>query len=313
MATETVFVTGAAGLVGSQVVRELAENGHSVRALVRRPEAMESLRQDRVEPVLGDLSVAGKWAEALSGVTSVVDTTQVRSPGRLTVSKARAAASERKRITMLLLNSLRSRSSPLTSYVALSGLEDYATSGESWFDESTPIATRPNGFAHIGLTLRPVLQQARVESMLPLITLRMGLIYGAAGWFPSFVERARAGHGAVIGSGLNYNSLVSVTDVAQAIRLCIEKAPSGEEFIIADDAPAPQSEWIGYLSEAVKRPAPQRHVPPWIASLAVGRVNMESFVSSRRPRNLRMKEVLGVALKYPTYRQGFQAVLASLT
>ncbi|MGA7923889.1 MAG: NAD-dependent epimerase/dehydratase family protein [Thermoplasmata archaeon] len=312
MASETVLVTGATGLVGSQVVRELSQNGHVVRAVVRRPESVSSLQGDRIEPVLGDLAVKGDWTASLSDITAVVEATQVRVPGRLTLSKARAAAKERQKMTGLLLNSLRSRSVALRAYISLSGLEDYAAHGDSWFDESSPIATTPHGFAHIGLAARPVLQAARSEWNLPLVTLRMGLIYGNGGWFPSFVERARAGRGAIIGPGTNYNSLVSAADVAQAIRLAVEKAPVGKEIIVADDEPVQQSEWLRSLSEIVNQPPPRRHVPPWLASLVAGQINVETFANSKRPRNRQMKELLGVKLSYPRFREGFQATVDSL-
>ena len=301
----SVFVAGARGLVGSALVQELVTNGFHVVGLVRRRDGVTSLEQLGAHPVLGDLAVPGDWENALTGVESVVDATQARLAGRLTVSRARQMAEARRQMTGTLLDAIRRKAPSLRRYVALSGLEDYESTGDAWFDESTPLAARPKGFAHIGLRVLPLLREAREKWGLPLVLLRMGLIYGNSGWFPGFVERIRTGKGVLVGSGRNYSSLVAAVDVAQAIRLSLERARPGSEYIVADDEPVVQEEWVGYLARLCGVAPPRRRIPVWLASLAVGRVNAETFSSSKRPRNRRMKEELGVTLRHPTVRDGF--------
>lgn len=112
-----------------------------------------------------------------------------------------------------------------------------------------------------------------------------------------------------MGSGRNYSSLVAAVDVAQAIRLSLERTRPGSEYIVADDEPVVQEEWVRYLASICGVAPPRRRVPVWLASLAVGRVNAETFSSSKRPRNRRMKEELGVTLRHPTVRDGFPRFL----
>lgn len=65
----TILVTGATGTIGRQVVRQLAEAGHRVRALTRTPET--AVVPNGVEVVGGDLARPATLASALSGVTAM--------------------------------------------------------------------------------------------------------------------------------------------------------------------------------------------------------------------------------------------------
>ena len=58
-----VFVTGAAGFIGSELVRVLVARGHRVTALVRRT-ARTSVFVDGVEAVVGDVTVRASFEAA---------------------------------------------------------------------------------------------------------------------------------------------------------------------------------------------------------------------------------------------------------
>jgi dihydroflavonol-4-reductase len=67
-----VLVTGATGLVGAAVVRELIARGHLVRALVRPSSDLSNLEGTQVERAVGDVLDRGSVVEALSGCQAVV-------------------------------------------------------------------------------------------------------------------------------------------------------------------------------------------------------------------------------------------------
>jgi 2-alkyl-3-oxoalkanoate reductase len=61
-----IGVIGATGVLGRQVIPQLVENGHQVRAIVREPEAAERLRCTGVEPVIGDILAGDDLIPALA-------------------------------------------------------------------------------------------------------------------------------------------------------------------------------------------------------------------------------------------------------
>ena len=64
-----ILVTGATGNVGRELVRQLAEDGEDVAALIRRDEDRARLPSG-VHGVVGDLNRPQPWAPALSGVSA---------------------------------------------------------------------------------------------------------------------------------------------------------------------------------------------------------------------------------------------------
>ncbi|WP_339928517.1 SDR family oxidoreductase [uncultured Brevundimonas sp.] len=70
MTATPILVTGATGTIGSEVVKQLVEGGHRVRALVRDPVRAAGLG-DAVEIVVADLSRPETLPAAFAGVDSV--------------------------------------------------------------------------------------------------------------------------------------------------------------------------------------------------------------------------------------------------
>src|SRR6476659_4068679 len=62
-ARPTAFVTGAAGFIGSELVKVLVARGHQVFGLAQCAEAAERVRRAGAVPVMGDLLEPGQWQD----------------------------------------------------------------------------------------------------------------------------------------------------------------------------------------------------------------------------------------------------------
>ena len=72
MTCPTVLVTGASGLLGSNICRLAANAGRQVRGLVRTDADAEVLRAIGVEPAVGDITDPGSLHDAMAGVDGLI-------------------------------------------------------------------------------------------------------------------------------------------------------------------------------------------------------------------------------------------------
>ena len=67
-----IFVTGATGFVGSEVLRQLTKTGHDVITLVRRGSAKNLIKTDRVRIHVGDVTDPESLPEGIRGCDAVI-------------------------------------------------------------------------------------------------------------------------------------------------------------------------------------------------------------------------------------------------
>src|SRR5260370_18174217 len=66
--TMHAFITGATGLLGSNLVQALLDQGHQVRGLVRSKEkALRVFPDEKIDFVTGDMSDVSSFASSLAG------------------------------------------------------------------------------------------------------------------------------------------------------------------------------------------------------------------------------------------------------
>ena len=298
-----IFVTGAGGFIGSEVTRQLVSAGHEVVGLVRSPAKAGRLRAMGATPILGDVRDLSLVRQGVAGAEAVAHLALPRAGER----RFRDANDVNVRGTRALLDACRDAS--LRSFVLASGAGGmYRHRPGDWIDEScaedpsTP-ATRER-FA-IDVSVR----EARREWGLPATILRSPIVYGpGSGFREYFLDLLRRGIFRVVGDGAYHISLVHVQDCARAWRLALERAPAGDTFLIADDEPVTMRVFADYLAAQMGRRSPGR-VPAFAAKLVVGRDAIDILREDVRVRNRGIRERLGWAPEYPTYREGVPPVV----
>jgi nucleoside-diphosphate-sugar epimerase len=131
--------------------------------------------------------------------------------------------------------------------------------------------------------------------------LRLAGIYGPGRNY--LVDQVRAGQ--VSGRGEHHLNLAHRDDIVSAIFACLTAGADipGQTFNIADDHPTRKAEVTQWLAQRLGLP-----VPSFTGEPAGGR---SSIVPDRRILNTHAKRVLGWSPRYPSFREGYAAMLGS--
>lgn len=131
---------------------------------------------------------------------------------------------------------------------------------------------------------------------------RLAGIYGPG---RSAIDNLRSGTARrLIKSGQVFNR-IHVDDIAAAVAAAIERSEVGPVINVTDDEPAAPQDVIAYAAELIGVPVPP-DVPFETAELSP--MARSFYSSNKRVANRRLREELGVALRYPTYREGIAAL-----
>jgi len=136
----------------------------------------------------------------------------------------------------------------------------------------------------------------------PVQVFRLAGIYGPG---RSALERVQApGAQSILKPG-HAMGRIHVDDIVQIVRAGIAHPNAGPIFNCADDEPAQTADVLAYAAELLGIPAPPA-VPFEEADLSA--MARSFYADNRRVANGRIKRELGVALAYPTYREGLRAI-----
>jgi nucleoside-diphosphate-sugar epimerase len=190
----------------------------------------------------------------------------------------------------------------LRSIVYLSTVGVYGDHGGAWVDEATPAKpASPRGRAR--LAAEAAWADFGARHGVAVAILRLAGIYGPGQ--NALVQLARGKVRRVAKPGQIFNR-IHVADIAQAIDAAFSRAASGI-FNVADDEPSPPGDPIVFAAELMGVPPPPE-IPFEEAAPTMSPMALSFWQECRRVNNGKLKRELGVALRYPTYREGLRAL-----
>lgn len=138
----------------------------------------------------------------------------------------------------------------------------------------------------------------------PVQIFRLAGIYGPGrNAICNLEERAQR----IVKPGQVFNR-THVEDIAQVLLASITKPRAGAIYNVCDDEPAPPQDVLLYAAKLTGR-TPPPEVP--FDKAVMSEMARSFYADNKRVKNDRIKQELGVALRYPTYREGLQALYAA--
>lgn len=173
----------------------------------------------------------------------------------------------------------------------------------AWVDESSECRPVNERSRHRLSAERAWLDLGR-RADVPVQIFRLAGIYGP-GRNP--IESARNGTTRRIFKAGQVSSRIHVADIVQVLRASMHTPTAGTIYNVCDDEPTPPQDVAAYACELAGC-----EVPPLVP---LGEANLSPmgrsfYAECKRVRNERIKDELGVALRYPDFRSGLDALAA---
>jgi len=285
----SILIAGC-GYVGSQLAKELLQQGHTVSTLVQSEASKRKLEAD-YETIQLNLDSTDALETSLSKYDTIFYFVPPPPEG-----------TQDTRI-QCFLNAIPGHNAP-DRIVMISTTGVYGDCGEDWIDETRepqPVADRAKRRYDSEQTLAAWCQNKDVQYRI----LRVPGIYGP-GKLP--LERLKQQKPILSLQESPWSNRIHLQDLVQACESAMHYQGHYHEFNVSDGHPSSMSDFFIQVADAFHLPAPEQ-----ISLEACKQRFSENMISylteSKRINNQRMREELGVELRYPTLKQG----LAGLT
>ena len=308
-----IFVAGASGALGQQLIPMLADRGHQVVGMTRTPAKTALVRELGAEPVLADgldATAVGAAMRAAEPEVVVHQMTALATIDMRHVDRSFAATNKLRTVgTDLLLAAARETGARRFVAQSYAGWPYARTGGPVKTEEDPLDPSPPDGYRETLDAIKHVEATVTGSTAPAGVVLRYGGFYGpntsvsADGEIVAAVRKRRF---PVIGGGGGVWSFVHIQDAATATVAAIEQAEPGL-YNIVDDDPATVSAWLPALAEAAGAKPPMR-VPAWVGRLAAGPAAATMMTEGRGASNAKARKDLDWVLRYPSWRQGFRSL-----
>lgn len=307
-----IFVAGSTGVIGRNLVPLLQENGHQVVALTRTPQKARELEALGMEGAVADALDKDGLTAAIKKAEPEVIIHELTALGQGMVDFKKLDEG------FTLTNRLRTEATDtMLAAARLVGARRFIVQsfcGWPFAREGGPVKTEeepldpnpPASFSKTLAAIRHLEEAVRTTTDLEALALRYGFFYGpgtAIAQDGPIVELVRKRRLPVVGDGGGIWSFTHIQDAARATAAAVSHGAPGI-YNVVDDEPAPVSEWLPFLADAVGAKSPFR-IPAWLGKLAIGDGGVSMMTKIRGGSNAKAKRELEWQPIYASWRQGF--------
>jgi len=292
-----IALTGATGFLGSHLTRKLLEDGHAVRALVRR----------RVDRIADGVQIF-EWSsaqgepppESLDDIDAVIHLAGEPVARRWTPELKRLIRASRVESTRHLVNALSTQKRRPRVLICASAVGIYGSRGDEVLTEAS--APGDDFLARVVVDWEKSAELAETLGI-RVVRLRLGVVLGEGGALPKMLPPFRFGVGGRIGSGRQWMSWIHIEDVIRLIQFALENDAMAGPVNATAPNPVTNAQFTRELGSALHRPA-LFPVPKFALKMIFGEM-AEVIIASQR--------VLPAAALEASFRFQFTELKPALT
>ncbi len=299
-----VLITGATGLIGTQLVSLLLQNGISVNYLTTSK-----------NKIVNELNYNGfYWSpeqgiineNCLMGVDSIINLAGANISKRWTNSYKQEIIESRLLSSALLFKVLKSNPNQVKQIVSASGTSIYPNSDSIIYDENS---TQVNPSFLGNVVIKWEESTDKFASLgLKVCKLRTGIVLSSKGGaLVEMLKTIQLGLGSSFGSGKQIQSWIHIHDIAALYYFAINNDLDGVYNAISPN-PVTNEELTFTIAKVLKKPLFMPNIPKFMMSLFLGEMHELLFEN----RNLSAKKIIdkGFVFKYKTIGEALKNILA---
>jgi uncharacterized protein (TIGR01777 family) len=294
-----IVVSGASGLIGTQLVAKLSSSGHEVVRLVRRsPKAGEI----QWNPKSGTLDAA-----ALEGVDAVIHLSGAGiGDKRWTDGYRKEILDSRTATTALLATTMASLSRKPSVFLSGSAIGIYGARND---EQLTEVSTHGNGFLAEVCEQWEAAAKPAVDAGIRTVYLRTGIVLSPKGGaLKKLLPLFKLGVGGKFGSGKQWQSWISIDDEIGAIEHLLTANVSGAVNLTAPN-PVTNAEFTKVLASVLKRPAIVP-VPTFAPKILLGGELADALLFTGQRVIPAALNASGYMFKHTTLESAFRSLLS---
>jgi uncharacterized protein (TIGR01777 family) len=265
-----IAITGSTGFVGSQLVKKLIAQGHSLLLLVRNPAKIRGLltaeQLAQVEIVPYQATESGDWQAKIPGCEAVINLAGSPIAERWTPEYKQTILKTRQLGTQRLVEAIAASSSRPKVFINASAIGFYGASETATFDEQSPAGQ--DFLANVCQQWEGAAQKV-TELGVRLVILRLGIVLGNGGALAKMIPPFKLFAGGPLGTGRQWFSWIDRDDLVALILFALEQESMQGTFNATAPQPVRMTELCHVLGELLHRPS-WLPVPDFALELLLG-------------------------------------------
>jgi len=297
-----IAITGASGLIGSQLAPLLTTGGHQVCRLVRSKK--EAQAEDAIywNPATGEIE-----AEKLEGVDAVIHLAGENiASHRWTAQQKQAIIDSRAKGTKLIVDTISNLKQKPKVLISASGIGYYGGRGDEILTEDSPAGT--TNFQSEVCKIWEDATQPAADAGIRVVIMRLGVVLALnGGALQRMLLPFLMGVGGRLSSGKQYMSVIALDDVIDIMHHALMQDDMHGAYNVTMPEPVTNQHFTKILGKVIKRPT-IFPIPAFALRLLFGKLADELLLSSFRTVPKRLQES-GYDYRYPDLEGALRHVM----